>query len=278
MLLQRLFENACQPGNNRMRNLLFISFLLFVVSCTKDSADLTNGNGTKLYRILVNGVVQQEFGYDSKGRMVSSVGYVTTGIKSSESKAYYDDNNRLVKLENSFNVSSSMSAVQMDNSYNEFIYAADGRLAETKTFRISGASTQLVSRSIPIYDAKGRTISVSIVDPVTGQVGNKTVYAYNGDDNVIMSELFQYNAGISGPTQHLEYEYDSNKNPFRGQWVMPYGTNANNITKIVGTSYLSAPGVPGGTATTLTLYKSYNKEGYPTLVNEYGVDYVYEYK
>lgn len=274
--MQRLASLACQPENSYMRKIVPLVFLvLFAASCSKESAETGYGKG-QLLRILTGSVVQTEFSYDAKERIAKTVSYNFNGVLQSEA-IYHYSGDQLVKLEKAFNVSSTMSGVQMDRSYSEMSYDANGRLTETKTYRISGSNTIYASRSVPEYDTKGRTTAVTIYD-TTGKASFKTTYVYNADDNVIKEDFYQYNAPIQGPSTHKEYEYDQFKNPYYGKWVMPYGSNKNNIVKIIGTSYLTAPGISGGASTTIIQHKQYNADGYPTLVNEGGVDYVYEYK
>jgi hypothetical protein len=257
---------------------IIICIALLGLSCSKDTTDIAYPGGPRLSRILAGGIVSSEFSYDTEGRLVKKISYLSSGVIGSESTGYYDSG-RLVKVENAFNISSSMTSVNMDRGYAALYYDNNNRLKETRNYRLVGNSYQYVSRSVPEYDARGRTISVTLYDPNNGTLYNKNTYQYNAADNVIVEEFYQANAGLPGPSTRREYEYDGFKNPYKGHWVMPFTVNANNITKITGTNYLSSPGITApATATTLISIKTYNSDGYPVLVNEYGVDYVYEYR
>jgi hypothetical protein len=264
-----------------MRSLVtFCSAALLLVSCSKDTTQNAYNGDPQLSRILVGGQVNTEFGYDAMGRLVRTVIYQGAGssVIGSETIRHYDAAGLLVKIESSANISSIMGASKMDLSYAELSYDANKRLTETKNYNLKNGSYQYVGRVVPQYDAAGRTVSVTNYSPTDTTVYNKSSYQYNAQNNVVAEEFYQSMAGIPGPSWSRVYEYDQKKNPYKDKWVMPYGANQNNITKVSGTSYLTAPGVSAGSSTYSIVYKTYNANGYPTLVNENGVDYVYEYK
>jgi hypothetical protein len=251
-----------------------VCILLFAgFSCSKNSV---NG-GPKLWRVLSSGEVRQEFTYDEQGRLVKWVNYLMPGVTGSESTRHYDNEGRLVKTEDAFNVSSSMSTVQMDRSYSEMSYDNANKLKETRVFNLRNGSYQYVSRRVYDYDPNGRIIAVNLSSP-TDPYTTKTTYQYNPDNNVLIEEFFQYNQIVQGKIYHREYEYDNGLNPYRDIWVMPYGANQNNITKIIGTNYALVQGMTSGTGTNVITIKKYNSQGYPTLTNESGADFTYEYR
>jgi hypothetical protein len=266
----------------RLRSLLpGLALLLILSSCSKDfDAGSTAWSGPKLSRILVNGVVSSDFEYDNKGRLIRYTDYQTssfTGLKISETKKYYDNQGRLIKTEGAFNISSSTMREQMDSGYSDMSYDANNRLIETKNYRIARAVATYASKAIPDYDAEGRTIAITLYEAVTNRVYAKYTYQYNALGNIITDEFFQYNAGIPGPSFRSVYEHDNKQNPYQNIWGLPFGANVNNITKQVVTNYIAVPANPS-TTTNLSVFKNYNGDGYPTLVSENGVDYVYEYK
>jgi hypothetical protein len=254
--------------------------VLLLVSCSKDTAQDSYDGGPQLSRILLGGQVSTAFSYDTRGRLVRTVIYQVGGssVIGSESIRHYNDAGLLVKIESSANISSLMGATRMDLSYAELSYDANKRLIETKNYNLRSGSYQYVGRVIPQYDAAGRTVSVTNYSPADTTVYNKSSYQYNAQNNVVAEEFYQSMAGIPGPSWKRTYEYDQYKNPYKDKWVMPYGANRNNITKVSGTTYLTALGISPGSSSYSIVYKAYNANGYPTLVNENGVDYVYEYK
>ena len=262
----------------KLRPLVSVLFtVLLFTSCSKDFDSSSLTAGPKLSRILSGGSVKQEFSYDEKGRLLKYTAYLLPGgIISSESVRYYDVADKLVKIEDAVNISSSLTVPLMDQSYSELSYDSNNKWKETKSYHLNAGSYQYTSKSVPDYDAEGRVIAVTLYS-ATNQASAKKTYQYNAQNNIIAEDFFQYNAGIQGPSFRYVYEHDNKQNPFKDIWVMPFGANANNITKQVTTNYVAVPANPS-TTTTLTVFKSYNSNGYPTLVNEYGVDYVYEYK
>ncbi len=256
--------------------------VLFILSfsCNKESS-LSGANAKgQLARILLAGNVESEFSYDDSGRLIKYTSYRAVNVVGSGVIRTYDDAGRLTKEASSLNVSSTMTGMQMDESYSDLSYTSANRLAETKIYRKVNGIYQFQSKSIPDYDSDGRIITVTLYD-TNNVVFAKRTYAYNAQNNVRVEEFFQYSVSTQGPTSRSEYSYDDKKNPLEGKWVMPFGVNKNNITVIKGTSYLSQTGVytPAGIGpgTTNTLYKSYTNNGYPAIVNENGVDRVYEY-
>ncbi len=263
-----------------MRKIVMISCLVvLLVSCSKkflepnDTDDLIPADPV-LSRILVDNKPSTVFDYDAQGRLVKTTIYSSpgSGIIGSEAVRRYNDAGQLIKIENAVNISSSSTAPQYDQSYSELTYDAKG-FKEMKTYRLVSGAAQYVSRSVPGFDGDGKMISMTVYDP-SGAAVNKSTYAYF-QNNVILEEFYQYNSGLTSPTMQKIYEYDQNKNPYFGHWIMPYGANFNNITKVISTNNLA---VPVATVTTLTTFKTYTNSRYPALVNENGVDYTYEYK
>lgn len=240
---------------------------------TKPPCDSVYASRRKLSRILVSGVVRHEFFYDGCGRLAKHISYFSPTIRSNESRWSYDSKGRVTRIDNESNVSNNSTREQMLLSYNELFYNSNNRLQETKTYRISGGVTVYASRSVPEYDANGRTISVATYDE-NNKASSKNTYQYNSKNNIVSHDFYQYSTGTA-PYWHYEYEYDDKKNPYKDIWVLPYGANQNNITKHMATSYAT---VPASVTTTLILFKTYDVYAYPTLVNENGSDYTYEYK
>jgi hypothetical protein len=281
--MQRSTQIGCQATNLRIMKpnamrfswLAAVSLCTLLVSCSKDSAN--SFGGAKLLRILVGSAVNSEFSYDAGGHLIKYTNYFQPGsaLRASESIRHYDDMGKLVKTENAINISSSTTHEQMDSSYAEFSYGPNNMISETRTFRrINGINGPVrnVSKAINEYDSQNRLIAVTLYD-TTNKAYAKSTYQYNAQDNIVMQELFQYNSSPQGPTTRYTYEYDSKSNPYKDIWVMPYGANRNNITKQVVTNLITP-----STTTGITVFKSYGSNGYPTLVNENGADYVYEYK
>ncbi|NCI46872.1 RHS repeat domain-containing protein [Sediminibacterium soli] len=268
-----------------MRKLFLIACIAMLVSsCGKSflepNDDSQGSRKPVLSRILVGTQVSSEFSYDAKWRLVKITRYMSPGSTAigSETVYRYDDAGRLVKVETAVNISSSSTSPQYVQSYAEMVYDAGNSWKETRNYNLVSGAAQYVSKGVTEYNADGRLSSVTVFAANSTSPANKSVYRYNSQGNVVSDQFFQYNSGLSGPTNENFYEYDQQKNPYLGTWVMPFGANVNNITKITSNNYLSAPGAPANPVVTTTTYKTYNASGYPLQLTENGVDYTYEYK
>lgn len=253
---------------------------ILAVSCSKNADD--SGQQRLLSRILANGQVNTVLAYDGKDRLVKTTRYFLSGspVIGSESVNSYNDSGRLVKVQVTVNISSSLSNPQYDQSYAELIYGINGRWAESRNYLLdSNGTTQYVSRSVPDYDANGRVTAIAIFETTSSAMTSKSVYQYNAQGNVVTEQLYQYQPGVTSPlTLERTYTYDQQKNPyFGGQQAMPFCVNTNNITSIT-TRYFTGTAASNPPVTLAITYKSYNQEGYPVLVNENGVEYTYEYQ
>jgi YD repeat-containing protein len=261
-----------------MRKLfIFFSCILLVAGCSKDV-----DSGTRLSKILVDGKLNSEFIYGSDGKLKKTISYTIpgSGIISMQTVRSYDDKGLLIKTESMSNISSSMTIPNYYESYVEMVYGMDKRISETKHFNKVGGVIQQTARTVYDYDGEGRVTALTMYAVNSTTPSHKSTYQYNSDGNVATEEFYQYTSAFSGLSWRRHHEYDRQKNPYRNIWVMPCGANMNNITKTTGTSFMPPPqGAPAVSSSgTTTVFKRYNSAGYPILVNEYGVDYVYEYR
>lgn len=221
------------------------------------------------------GKIAAEYFYNSKWLLTRYINHdLNRNVISAETVNRYNYAGLLERVDKRINYSSS-SIPMYDTSFALLYYDANKRLKETVNYRIKNKVVIFASRAIPQYDAQGRTISVGIYDSTATQLYNKNTYEYNSQGNIIKSMFFQtsYLSGASPSVTYI-YEFDQKKNPRMNQWILPYGSNVNNVIKHVSTWHIS--GSPPATA--ITTFKTYNAQGYPTLVNEdNGLDYVYEY-
>ena len=250
-----------------MRKLCSFLNIVSLLACNKDVA---NSSGTRIYRIWQDNTLATEFNYDAEGRIVRvNMGRDTHPY--SETVFLYDNNGRLIRQNNAVNMSSSSTGIRMDSSFFEFSYDANGRIAEARAYRLAKGTVIYASRRVSDYDNQGRVIAKTIYD-TTGKAVDKTTFQYDTEDNVIVQDTYSYNTGAAVLNSHSIYEYDRYNNPYKGKWVEPYGISRNNITKGSGTGYSGSP-------ISFTIeYKKYNKNGYPVLTNENGIECRYEYK
>lgn len=256
--------------------ILLLCIFLFA-GCSKDrnSADNTSG-GVKLYRVMSQGKLGQEYAYNTAGYVTRQTFYFSPDKKSSETIYLYDTGNRLIKTESFIDVSSSTSTQQLIHSYTEYKYGTDGKLSEERTYTKNGALSELRSVITPTYDADGRIVSrVQLVDskPV-----NLYTYKYNARGNITEQESYKYDGNIRTLGFRMTYEHDNKNNPYINLGVLPFSVNRNNITRATTTNYNITPGNPVVT-TSETIYKKYNSHQLPLEVVEHGtVTFTYEYR
>jgi YD repeat-containing protein len=268
----------CQTGNHAMRKqLIFLSFILLVAGCSREA-----DSGNRLSRILVDGKASADFVYGSDGKLQKWTSYTIpgSGIIAMQTVHFYDNRGLLIKTESMSNISSTMTSPKYDQTYVEMVYGADKRISEARHFNGISGVIQQSARTVYDYDAEGRITALTMYAVNSTSPSHKSTYQYNADGNVVTQEFYQYTSSFSGLSWRRHHEYDRQKNPYRNIWVMPYGANMNNITRTTGASFMPPPqGAPAASSSgTTTVFKRYNSAGYPILVNEYGVDYVYEYR
>jgi hypothetical protein len=258
-----------------MKRISFITsclFLLLGFSCTKNS---DNSSGPKLSRILAANGAIAEYSYDAQGLVVKTISYAPPGVVASEQTMHYDNAKKIVKVESTINISSSVSSPLMDHFYSDYSYQND-KLKEIKVYHLTNGSYVYTSASQFEYNANGQVSAITVVEP-TGQISSKNTYQYDAKGNVAVNEVFQYPAGAAMLALRNNFEYDDKKSPFTDATVMPFIANKNNVTKETLTSFNNVPGIPP-VNTLVTTYKQYNSNGYPLVVSYGGVDLTYEYK
>ena len=259
-----------------MKNKLLISISTFFLlsGCSKDHGSA----GEKISHIYSAGQLQSEFVYNNEGLLSGHVTYFA-GKKSSEVICYYDAGKKLIKKESAYDLSSSTTNPQWSYSYTEYSYAPGGKVSEEKNYLKQNTTYALVSKVRPAYDANGRIISRTILSPADVPV-QLSKYQYDGNGNIILSELYRYNGSV--PELHFKYSYDDHdnkKNPYvnLASASPPYSINRNNILQTTVTNHIVTPGTPVVTINR-SVYSSYNRSGLPTKVSENGTEFIYEYK
>lgn len=226
---------------------------------------------------MIEGKVSHDYEYNSKGMIVKQTMYGTPNKKTAEINYQYDANDRLLKTESYSDVSSSSIAQQLVYSYTEFIYGGNGILSEERTYLKNATAYEFVSKIVPTYDARGRTIN-RLQMTIDGKPANEYKFEYNAQGNIVVMEVYHYDGIIPKLNFRSTYEHDDKKNPYINLSVMPFSVNPNNIVKQTTANYNLTAGPPVMN-TDQTVYKRYNSEGYPLEVVEYGTNtYIYEYR
>ncbi|MFB6340977.1 hypothetical protein ACE1ET_04620 [Saccharicrinis sp. FJH62] len=257
--------------------------LLLSTSCTKDKAEIKTFDPKDLIKSQIsNDHIIARYRYSSKGK-----------IEEVESRYYYkkymyDDEDKLVKEENSMNldVLSSSTSSPTDNglvtaenciltNYRIFVYDGVDSLKEIEYFHKEDEHFTYKSKRSLIYN-DGHIIRVNLHDK-TGEIKQFFTYTYDDNGNVISEKYYTENIEPELISE-ITYSYDDKKNPFIifNQLGVPgIYTNSNNIIEENFTLYVAVPGADSTTFKRNTY--EYNLQGNPIkLMTEYD-EFIYTY-
>ena len=224
---------------------------------------------------MADGKLSHEYEYNLNGTIAKQAMYGIQARKFFEVTYFYDSSNKLIKTESYSDVSSSTAAQQLVYSFTDYKYGADGKLSEETAYTKKGNVYEFASKTVFTYNALGRVVSRLQVS-IDNKPFNLFKYEYDGNGNVVVQESYQYDGTTPRLGSRSSYQHDNKKNPYFNLSVMPFSVNTNNITRHV---FINYDVIPTTTATTETIYKSYNAAGYPVEVIEYGTNkYIYEYR
>lgn len=255
---------------------VLLAFLIILAGCRRDCLNSGNSTASKLYRVYTEGVLSQEYVYNTNGFLERQTFYVSPGKKSAETLYLYDSN-RLVRTETFVDISSSTTGQQLVYSFTEYKYGSDGKLTEERVYSKDGSQSVLRSIVVPGYQNDGKVTSHVQLAP-DNLPFSLSKYQYNKSGNIILQETYRYDAGLPVLGLRTVYEHDNKNNPYVNLSVVPFSVNKNNIIKSTTTNYNINPASPV-TTTSTTLYKKYTADHFPLEVIEHGsVTYTYEYK
>jgi glycine/serine hydroxymethyltransferase len=140
-------------------SLRLLSGVVFLSSCSTNSISDNFSDGTKLVSILAEGKLSHEFAYNVNGRISKQTFYGIPGKKISEINYLYDPTDKLIKTEYYTDVSSSTTAQNLVCGYTVFVYGADEKPIEEIAYTKKDAAYEFASKTIPTYNAAGRTVS-----------------------------------------------------------------------------------------------------------------------
>ena len=275
-----------------------VSFLFSIVviclasSCNKENTGQNSWNNEHIKSISANGELRHRYLYDDAGKIVEENAQI-------HYKRYiYDENDRLVKVESTFNFSSVLSSFispgQFNtelmssknsemNNYHLYEYDNEGRLSKIEFYSNMippYPKEEFELRSMRTFEYEDSLIiRVNMADN-TGHVNQYYVYAYDTYGNVINEK---YYSNIFSPDELISetsYKYDKYKNPFHIFHMTGYpglNSNVNNIIETSSISYydLTATGVDKYHTGKFSYY--YNKDGYPVKAFEEGGEFDYLY-
>lgn len=259
----------------KVKLLLISASILLLTGCSKENQ---SDGSLKIFRVYGGGQLQSEYSYDSEGQLKNYTGFGFPGRKNWEINCHYDANQRLVKKESSFDLSSGPSPL-WSNSYTEYSYAPNGRISEEKNYIMQNNNYILASKVKPNFNANGQLESRALYLP-NDVLARITTYQYNNAGNIVVQEEYRYNLAVAQIEYRYSYDdHDNRRNPHIGlaSAVPPFSVNTNNILRTTVTNYVSTPGTPI-VSTTNAVYNSYNASGLPVNVFENGTNFVYEYE
>ena len=229
------------------------------------------------------GQVKQQYLYDNSGKIRETLGIVFYH------KYSYDNNNRLIKIETSFDESIHSSSMQpprteLMTSSNSTItwerlykYDNQGRLSKTESYtKKDGGNFKLTS--FQTFEYEGGNVRRENLCDETGSITQFYEYAYDQKGNRIKEK---YNVCIidgtpSNPKLYYErtYKYDDYKNPYQILNIEgpSFYTSANNMIEMTTIWHTDDPRTEISAQTFI-----YNNLGYPIKMIYEGGEEEYTY-
>ena len=219
-----------------------------------------------------DGTIVQKYFYDEKGKIVElNCRYYCI-------RYLYDENDRLVKEEASFDFFSSSFGGKTElmtfensliNRYSLYDYDEAGRFSKIEHF-FNETGHEFELRSFQTFEYEGAAIVKVNLHLPEGKICKYDVYTYDDHENVTNYKFYQ----MSFITEELElthdysYKYDNYKNPYRIFSILGRPglfMNFNNIIEDVVS-------VEGQEYQKIIHSYEYNEEGYPVkVISEYNV-------
>jgi hypothetical protein len=202
----------------------FISFILLAVtlisSCTKDpDTDFPHDSVYLIKSVTYKGETTNNYLYNSNGKLAEDQGFYGCARYS------YDDNNRLVKVEQAFGVdmpetNGIMTSQNSTFAWNDmYEYDQDGILKYIKLYhkdKYDSVFRYLYTESLEYEN--GNIVKKNTLNESGDSILLFTTYKYDDNRNLI-NEKHYSNIFIEGPGPELQYEftykYDNKNNPYR---------------------------------------------------------------
>lgn len=262
---------------------LLLIVTVFIASCTKDP-DIVNfrSENYSIKSITTKGKTSAKFTYNDYGKLIEF-----QSIYSCD-KYFYDDNDRLIKLEVAVDpeiFSSSMpTKTTLMTSQNStftgrytFEYNSAGQLVAKKSyFKRNG---QFEYTSMTSLEYEGDKIVKSNLHNAQNTITQYYTYEYDSKGNVSNEKYYSFLLTPGTEPELISeasFKYDDKNNPFRIHRALGQPgiyTNTNNPIETNTVLYEDVPGIDKF-STSKTTYE-YNDKGFPIRVN--GTDeYKYE--
>jgi hypothetical protein len=196
-------------------------------------------------------------------------------------KYFYDNQNRLQRIEIAFSINGGLSCVALPNQslesdprnakisqYYELEY--DGQKVIKKSYYVFRSGSPALS-SFTTYDYENGQISKLTRFNAQGLITDYHTYKYDNNGNMIRDDLYIVSNGTRLYQTNI-YEFDNKNNPYQifAQEGEP-GRNSN-INNIVSETRIYFNGTTESRNTTLNVYK-YNNLEYPVRINSFDCIY-----
>jgi hypothetical protein len=259
--------------------MLILVILLGSGSCNKESADHFCYSDSLISHVSNGENPVQELTYNQNCMIYESI------ERFSYKKYAYDDQNRLLKVEQAF-LFDPLSCYMSPGSsietytdprkakimqYSSFAYDSTGRLTRKSNYFVDKGNDLLVSYQTYDYD-HDLIIKLSICNPL-GQLNQYHAYQYDENGNIIQDDYYLLENGADAKLQSSSvYEFDDKSNPyiiFAGEGNPGLFTNRNNILKENSVFYNAGE----ESQNSIRNSYEYNTLGYPVKVND--MEYTY---
>ncbi|MCA9396200.1 MAG: hypothetical protein KC649_03435, partial [Candidatus Omnitrophica bacterium] len=190
------------------------------------------------YYNSTTGIINRKYEYTTDSLLDTDTSYDSAGNPSSQRKHHYDQNKRLIRIED-FIFNQTGTKVKVGETRYE--YAANGRYSKVSTFRMIDGELVLSASTEYEYDSNGRQTKVTNSAVVDGEFRktNETTYEYDENGRIQRQQNFQFVKDSEGNLirkLQSEYLYDSLTgtlskykiyNVLTGQLVKEYTYNSN---------------------------------------------------
>jgi hypothetical protein len=265
----------------------FISFIILSVilisSCAKEpDAGFPDDGVYLIKRVTYKGETRNKFLYNPNGKIAEAQSFYYC------ERFTYDDNDRLVKVEEAYNFGTSETNGIMTSQNSTFIwyrtyeYDLNGRLMYIKLYRENGSAYEYSFTTSLDYE-NGNIVRKNKLNAAGDSITQFIAYEYDDKRNLI-NEKHYSNIFIDGPGPELQYEftykYDNKNNPYiicKETGCPGLYSNANNTIESNLIIYNDNPETQK--YSTRTVSYEYNAKGFPVkqIVKEKIGTTVYEY-
>lgn len=248
----------------------YIIIAAFIVtSCSNEpDTDFPDDNIYAIRRVTYKGETTNNYLYDPNGKIAEAQSFYYC------ERYTYDDNNRLIKVEeaSSLGFPQGNELMTSQNSifywYSTYEYDQDGILKYIKLYRKNGSVYEYSFTTSLDYE-NGNIVRKNTLNAAGDSITQFIAYEYDANRN-LLNEKHYSNIFIDGPGPELQYEvsykYDNKNNPYvicKERGIPGLYTNTNNTIESISAFYNDL--APQKYSTRTESYE-YNAKGFPVKV------------